>query len=106
MNSQTVWQRTLGFVGSKPVIIETSNAQLTSDAGLLPMRDFDESLGFTRGSAAALDDTRDARYGGERLNEIGSPLPRIGRFRIENPLARLDEARRRKVQVGCDPGIA
>ena len=62
MNPQTVWQRTLGFVGSKPVIIETSNAQLTSDAGLLPIREFDESLGFTRQFANALEDTRDARY--------------------------------------------
>jgi hypothetical protein len=62
VNPQTVWQRTLGFVGSKPVIIETSNAQLTSDAGLLPIREFDESLGFTRQFADALEDTRDARY--------------------------------------------
>jgi len=62
MKSQTVWQRTLGFVGSKPVIIETSSAQLTSDAGLLPMREFDEALGFTRGFADALEDTRDVRY--------------------------------------------
>ena len=62
MNSQTVWQRTLGFVGSKPVIIETSNSQLTSDAGLLPMREFDETLGFTRLFAEALEDTRDVRY--------------------------------------------
>ena len=62
MKSQTVWQRTLGFVGIKPVIIETSSAQLTSDAGLLPMREFDEVLGFTRRFADALEDTRDVRY--------------------------------------------
>lgn len=48
MNSQTVWQRTLSFLGGKPVIIETSSVQLTSDAGQLPMREFDEALGFTR----------------------------------------------------------
>ncbi|MFT5093774.1 MAG: hypothetical protein ACI93T_002604, partial [Porticoccaceae bacterium] len=40
MKSQSVWQRTLGFLGSKPIIVETSSAQLTSDAGLLPMREF------------------------------------------------------------------
>lgn len=62
MNSQSVWQRTLGFLGSKPVIVETSSAQLTSDAGLLPMREFDEALGFTRRFADALEDTRDVRY--------------------------------------------
>ena len=62
MNSHSVRQRTLSFLGSKPVIIETSSAQLTSDAGLLPMREFDEAMGFTRGFADALEDTRDARY--------------------------------------------
>ena len=62
MNSQSVWQRTLGFLGSKPVIVETSDALLTSDAGLLPIRQFDEALGFTRQFAGALHDRRDARF--------------------------------------------
>ena len=62
MNSQSAWQRTLEFLCSKPVIIETSNSQLTSDAGLLPMREFDEALGFTRRLEDALENTRNARY--------------------------------------------
>ena len=62
MNSQSVWQRTFGFLGSKPVIIETSDALLTSDAGLLPIREFDEALGFTRQFAGVLRDIRDARF--------------------------------------------
>ena len=58
MKSQTVWQRTLGFLGSKPVIIETPYTQLTSDAGLLPMLEFDEARGSrtlrrTRGMSGA-----------------------------------------------------
>lgn len=62
MNSQTVWQRTLGFLARKPVVIETSQAELTSDAGLLPLRQFDETLGFTRMFAEALHDSRDPRF--------------------------------------------
>ena len=62
MKSQSVLQRTLGFLGSKAIIVEPSGAMLTSDAGLLPIREFDEALGFTRQFAEALHDTRDARY--------------------------------------------
>lgn len=62
MDSQSVWQRTFGFLGSKPIIVETSDAMLTSDAGLLPIREFDETLGFTRQFADALHDVRDARF--------------------------------------------
>jgi Transposase DDE domain group 1 len=43
----------------RPIVIQRSNAPLTSDAGLLPIRQFDERIGFTRQFAAALDDPRD-----------------------------------------------
>jgi hypothetical protein len=43
----------------RPIVIETSNALLTSDAGLLPIRQFDERIGFTRQFTAALKDPRD-----------------------------------------------
>ena len=58
MKSQTVWQRTLEFAGCKPVIVETSEALLTSDAGLLPLREFDRRWQFTERMAACLDDDR------------------------------------------------
>jgi hypothetical protein len=39
--------------------VEPSAGQLTSDAGLLPLRQFDEQIGLTRQFADALDDPRD-----------------------------------------------
>jgi Transposase DDE domain group 1 len=44
-----------------PITITTSSALLSSDAGLLPIRQLDERLGFTAQLAAALDDPRDPR---------------------------------------------
>jgi hypothetical protein len=42
-----------------PIVVEPSAARLTSDAGLLPLRQFDEHIGLTRQFAQALDDPRD-----------------------------------------------
>jgi hypothetical protein len=46
---------------SLPITITTSSALLSSDAGLLPLRQLDERLGLTAQLAAALDDPRDPR---------------------------------------------
>jgi hypothetical protein len=59
MSVQGVWQRTLDFPDDRPLVIEPSTALLSSDAGLLPIRQLDEHLGLTRQFAAALDDPRD-----------------------------------------------
>lgn len=58
MNIQSVVQLTFGFFPELPVIVETSTAQLSSDAGLLPFRQLDERIGFTQAFAAALADPR------------------------------------------------
>jgi hypothetical protein len=42
-----------------PIHIEASDAPLRSDAGLLPLRQFDERIGLTKQFAAVLDDPRD-----------------------------------------------
>jgi hypothetical protein len=55
---QTAWQATFDFWGDLAVVVEPSQAQLTSDAGLLPLRQFDEQIGLTRQFAEALDDPR------------------------------------------------
>ncbi len=58
MSIQGVWQKSFGFLGSKPIVVEPSSAGLTSDAGLLPLRQFDEAFGLTRQLADALEDHR------------------------------------------------
>src|SRR5262249_27288540 len=55
---QLAWQQRPVSSGP-PIIVEPSRAALTSDAGLLPLRQFDEHIGLTRAFAAALDDPRD-----------------------------------------------
>jgi hypothetical protein len=44
----------LDFFGT-PLVIEPSHGQLSSDAGLLPVRQFDERIGLTRAFAEAVD---------------------------------------------------
>lgn len=47
------------FFEPLPIRFEVSDAPLTSDAGLLPLRQFDERIGLTKQFAAVLDDPRD-----------------------------------------------
>jgi hypothetical protein len=58
MSIQSVWQGRFDFFGDLPIVVETSPAQLSSDAGLLPLRQFDERIGLTAQFAAALHDRR------------------------------------------------
>src|SRR3954471_36462 len=46
------------FLGVRPVEIDVSTAPLTTDAGLLPVRQFDEAIRLTERFAAALEDRR------------------------------------------------
>ena len=63
MSRQAAWQLSLGFLAGKPVVVEPSEAELTSDAGLLPVRVFDERIGWTaRLAEALLDPRRDPRH--------------------------------------------
>lgn len=55
---QGVVQKSLDFFSGKPVVFEAAGVQLTSDAGLLPIRQLDEVWGMTEQFAAALSDTR------------------------------------------------
>src|SRR5512135_3023785 len=59
MSLQSVPLLSFDFLPSRPVEIEVSPAPLTSDAGLLPVRQFDERIRLTEQFAAALDDRRD-----------------------------------------------
>lgn len=54
---QSVWQKSFDF-SRKPIVVKPSATQLSSDAGLLPIRQFDETIGMTDQFAAALTDLR------------------------------------------------
>lgn len=54
---QSVWQKSFGFFG-KPVVVQPAEVQLSGDAGLLPIRQFDEAIGWTERFVAALKDLR------------------------------------------------
>jgi hypothetical protein len=58
MSLPSAWPQCLDFFGT-PIVIEPSPGQLSSDAGLLPVRQFDQRVGLTRAFADALDDPRD-----------------------------------------------
>jgi len=58
MNIQSALPLVFEFLGSQRVEVEGSQASLSSDAGLLPIREFDRRLGWTEGFAAQLTDHR------------------------------------------------
>jgi hypothetical protein len=51
-------------------VIEPSRSALTSDAGLLPLRQFDEHVGLTAAFAQALDDPRDPALTAHTFREM------------------------------------
>jgi hypothetical protein len=58
MSIPGVWPQVLDFFGT-PLVIEPAAGQLSSDAGLLPIRPFDHRIGLTRAFADSLGDPRD-----------------------------------------------
>src|SRR6516165_2000804 len=58
MSIAAAWPQCLDFFGT-PLVIEPSPGQLSGDAGLLPLSQFDQGIGLTRAFAEALDDPRD-----------------------------------------------
>jgi hypothetical protein len=70
MVSQTAFQLGLDFLTSKPIVVEPSADQVSSDAGLLPFRQLDERLGLTRQFAEALSDRRNVGYIGHSFLEM------------------------------------
>jgi len=76
---QSVWQKSFGFFG-KPVVVQPTEVQLSGDAGLLPIRQFDEAIGLTEGFVAALTDLR-------YQPSVVHSLPEMVRSRIYGILA-------------------
>jgi hypothetical protein len=67
---QTAWQAMFDFWGRLPIIVEPSRTELSSDAGLLPLRQYDEQIGLTRQFAEALSDHRDPQRCDHSLLEM------------------------------------
>lgn len=70
MDGQSAFQLAFHFGTSKPVVVEPSAAQVSSDAGLLPFRQLDEQLGLTEQLAACLIDRRHVGYVGHTFLEM------------------------------------
>jgi len=58
MSLQGVLPFVLDFLAGKPIEVEVSQAQLTGEAGLLPVRQFDQAIRLTERFGAALEDAR------------------------------------------------
>lgn len=84
MSIQSVWQTCFGFLSSKPVVVRSSSASLSSDGGLLPIREFDERLGVTSQFAAALRDPRP-------VGRIGHSCLEMTRSRVYGILADYED---------------
>ncbi|RUL86827.1 transposase [Tautonia sociabilis] len=67
MSVQSVPLLSFDFLPARPVEIEVSPAPLTSDAGLLPVRQFDDRIRLTEQFATALHDPRDPRLSQQSL---------------------------------------
>src|SRR5271157_6304765 len=62
MSLQSVPLLSFDFFPSRPLQVEVSTAPLSSDAGLLPVRQFDGRIRLTQQFAAAIDDERDPTF--------------------------------------------
>jgi hypothetical protein len=61
MSAQTAQQLSFNFLPHFPVIVQRSEGQLSSDAGLLPLRQFDQRLHYTERMARCLVDPKPGR---------------------------------------------
>jgi Transposase DDE domain group 1 len=62
LSLHSVPQLSFTFFPSRPIDIELSSAPLSTDAGLLPIRQFDQQIRLTEQFAAALQDRRDPTF--------------------------------------------
>ena len=83
------------FLGRKPIDVEPTDEQLSSDAGPMLIRQFDEQIGLTAEFAAALrDDHVASRYG--RSSEVGAEVRKRGWQAGRSEVG----PRRRRLQIG------
>jgi hypothetical protein len=80
MSIQPVLQGSFSFFQDLPIVVETTAAQLSGDAGLLALREFDEKIGLTLGFTSVLNDRRNA-------NLLDHPFLGMTRSRVYGILA-------------------
>src|SRR3974390_1939386 len=84
MSLQSVPRLSFDFFPSRPVEVELSSSPLSTDAGLLPIRQFDERIRLTEQFANALEDRRDPTF-------IQQPLLSMVRQRVYGILADYED---------------
>ena len=57
--TQCITQLTLGFFGQRPVVVDFDAPEISSDGGLLLLRQVDDVIGVSASFAAAISDKRD-----------------------------------------------
>jgi hypothetical protein len=70
MSQHSAEQVSFDFFSRVPIIVETRDVQVTSDAGILPLRQFDDQIGFTERFIACLNDPRDPERIDHRIDEM------------------------------------
>lgn len=70
MVGQTVAQLCFGFFSRLPIVVEPKEVSLSSDTGILPIRQFDSQIGFTDRFVACLKDPRDPDLTRHRFAEM------------------------------------
>jgi hypothetical protein len=84
MSTQTVEQMRFAFFSRLPIVVEPTAAQISSDVGILPIRQFDHQIGFTERFIACLNDPRDPA-------QIDHPLHEMVRQRVYGILAGYED---------------
>ncbi|GAI23266.1 unnamed protein product, partial [marine sediment metagenome] len=70
MDTQCEIQTAFTFRDDREIRLDFEGGQITSDAGLLPLREFDHRIGFTDSIVACLDDDRHPSYVKHELAEL------------------------------------
>ena len=70
MIRQTVAEICFDFFSRLPIVVEAHDQQISSDVGILPIRQFDDQIGFTDRFIACLNDPREAHLIDHDLGEM------------------------------------
>jgi hypothetical protein len=84
MSLQGVEQIRFDFFSRLPIVVEAHDAPVSSDAGILPIRQFDDHIGLTDRFIASLDDPRDPE-------QIDHPFGEMVRQRLFGILAGYED---------------